>query len=145
MQDKSQFTVDGYLNMKLILEKFAVHFNELYGDRGESFVEEEGRKYFLLYLKPIINGTGNYYIESRTRQLRRTDVIVDYRGEQYVIEMKVWHGEEYNRRGEEQLIGYLNDYHKDKGYMVSFNFNKKKQIGVHEILAGGKVLVEAVV
>lgn len=145
LQDKSQFTVDGYLNMKLILEKFAVHFNELYGDRGESFVEEEGRKYFLLYLKPIINGTGNYYIESRTRQLRRTDVIVDYRGEQYVIEMKVWHGEEYNRRGEEQLIGYLNDYHKDKGYMVSFNFNKKKQIGVHEILAGGKVLVEAVV
>ena len=145
LQDRSQFIVDGYLNMKLILEKFAVHFNELYGDRGESFVEEEGRKYFLLYLKPIINGTGNYYIESRTRQLRRTDVIVDYRGEQYVIEMKVWHGEEYNRRGEEQLIGYLNDYHKDKGYMISFNFNKKKQIGVREILAGGKVLVEAVV
>lgn len=33
-------------------------------------------------LRPIINGTGNYYIEARTRNLERTDVSVDYRGEQ---------------------------------------------------------------
>ena len=41
----------------------------------------------------------------------RTDLIIDYQGQQYIIEMKIWHGEEYNKRGEEQLIGYLNDYH----------------------------------
>ncbi|MDD3340487.1 MAG: AAA-like domain-containing protein, partial [Lachnospiraceae bacterium] len=93
LQDKSQFIVDGHLNMHLILEKFVVHFNDLYSDIDETFLEEEGRKYFLLYLRPIINGTGNYYIESRTRELRRTDVIVDYHGEQYVIEMKIWHGD----------------------------------------------------
>ena len=29
--------------------------------------------------------------------------------------------------------------------MLSFNFNKKKQIGVKEIVLGDKVLVEAVV
>ena len=29
--------------------------------------------------------------------------------------------------------------------MVSFNFNKKKQVGVYEIAVGDKVLVEAVV
>lgn len=29
--------------------------------------------------------------------------------------------------------------------MVSFNFNRKKQVGVHEIVIGDKVLVEAVV
>ena len=51
-------------------------------------------------------------MESRTRELKRTDIIVDYRGEQYVIEMKVWRGEEYNRRGEEQLVDYLDAYHK---------------------------------
>ncbi|MEZ3434597.1 MAG: hypothetical protein K1W34_08260 [Lachnospiraceae bacterium] len=33
--------------------------DDLYHDSGESFVEEAGRKYFLLYLRPIINGTGN--------------------------------------------------------------------------------------
>ena len=84
-------------------------------------------------------------MESRTRELQRTDIIVDYRGEQYVIEMKVWRGEEYNRRGEEQLVDYLDAYHKDKGYMVSFNFNRKKQIGVREIAVGGKILIEAIV
>ena len=145
LQDKNQFIVDGHLNMRLILEKFVEHFHELYGDSGESFIEDEGRKYFLLYLRPIINGTGNYYIEAQTRGLRRTDIIVDYHGEQYIIEMKIWHGEEYNNRGENQLAGYLDDYHQKKGYMLSFNFNKNKKIGVHEILVGDKVLVEAVV
>lgn len=29
--------------------------------------------------------------------------------------------------------------------MVSFNFNKKKQIGVNKIVCGDKVLIEAVV
>lgn len=144
-QDKNQFIENGRLNMKRILEKFAVHFNDLYGGSKEQFIEEEGRKYFLLYLRPIINGSGNYYIEARTRSLGRTDVIVDFHGAQYVIEMKIWRGNEYNMRGEEQLTGYPDDYHKNKGYMVSFNFNKKKQIGVREITVGEKTLIEAVV
>lgn len=145
LQDKNQFIVDGHLNMRLVLEKFVMHFHELYGDSRESFIEDEGRKYFLLYLRPIINGTGNYYIESQTRGLRRTDIIVDYHGEQYIIEMKIWHGKEYNNRGEKQLVSYLDDYHQKKGYMLSFNFNKNKKIGVHEIMVGDKVLIEAVV
>lgn len=145
LEDKNQFIAGGHLNMRFILEKFVIHYNDLYGDRNEAFLEEEGRKLFLLYLRPIINGTGNYYIESRTRGLRRTDVIVDYRGEQYVIEMKIWHGEEYNNRGEKQLVQYLDDYHQNKGFLVSFNFNKKKQSGVHEIVVGDKMLIEAVV
>lgn len=145
LQDKNQFLINGHLNMRLILEKFIRHFHELYGDRTDAFVEEDGRKYFLLYLRPIINGTGNYYVESRTRGLHRTDVIVDYHGEQYIIEMKIWRGEEYNNRGEKQLTGYLDDYGKKTGYMVSFNFNKKKTVGVREIILGDKVLIEATV
>mgnify|MGYP000316227800 len=131
--------------MRLILEKFVVHFHDLYGDQNETFLEEEGRKYFLLYLRPIINGTGNYYIEAQTRGQKRTDVIVDYRGHQYVIEMKIWRGQEYNNRGEKQLAGYLDDYHVNKGYMVSFNFNRKKKTGIREIVFNDKVIIEAVV
>ena len=92
-----------------------------------------------------INGVGNYYIEAQTRDARRTDVIVDYRGEQFIIELKIWHGNEYNERGEEQLSEYLDYYHKDKGYMLSFNFNRNKEIGVKEIKLGNKTIVEAVV
>ena len=145
LMDKNQFIVNGCLNMRLILEKFVVHFNDLYGDQNETFLEEEGRKYFLLYLRPIINGTGNYYIEAQTRGQKRTDVIVDYRGHQYVVEMKIWRGQEYNNRGEKQLAGYLDDYHVNKGYMVSFNFNRKKETGVREIVFNDKVIIEAVV
>lgn len=76
-----------------------------------------GHREILLCLKPIINGTGNYYIEAQTRDARRTDVIVDY----------------------------LDYYHKDKGYMVSFNFNKSKTAGVREIRTGNKTIIEAVV
>ena len=54
-------------------------------------------------------------------------------------------GSEYHERGEEQLTEYLNYYHKKKGYLVSFNFNKKKQIGVYERFIGGKMIIEAVV
>lgn len=144
LPDKNQFVTGVHLNMKLILERFVCHFHELYGEHPDAFLEKEGRKYFLLYLRPIINGTGNYYIEARTRDQRRTDLIIDYLGEQYIVEMKIWHGQEYNRRGEEQLLGYLNDYHISKGYMLSFNFNKQKTIGVHEITIGDKTIIEAV-
>ena len=88
--------------------------------------EKEGRKHFMLYIKPIINGTGNYYIEAETRDGTRTDMIIDYLGHQYVIEMKIWCGNTYHERGEKQLLDYLDHYHTDEGYMLSFCFNKKK-------------------
>lgn len=144
-QDKNQFIKNGHLDMELVLKKFVIHFNDLFGDREQSFYEDEGRRYFLLYLKPVINGTGNYYIESQTRNMERTDVIVDYLGEQFIIEMKVWRGNSYNTRGEKQLSGYLDYYHLEKGYMLSFNFNKNKHAGVKEVIVGNKVIVEAVV
>jgi len=58
-------------------------YNDIYGSRSDQFKEEDGRKLFLRYLRPIINGTGNYYIEAQTRDQKRTDVIVDYLGKQY--------------------------------------------------------------
>lgn len=42
-------------------------------------------------------------------------------------------------------MDYLDYYHLKKGYMLSFNFNKKKQIGVKEIQIDDKILIEAVV
>lgn len=143
--DKSQFIKDGFLNMDLIMEKFAEHFTELYDAEDTKFVQEYGRKIFLLYLKPIINGTGNYYIEAQTRNQSRTDVIVDYLGRQYVVELKIWHGSEYNRKGEEQLMRYLEEYHLDKGYMLTFNFNKNKEMSIQEVEYNGKILFEVIV
>lgn len=144
-RDKNQFVKDGILNMELVLEKFMIHFHDIYGKNTEEFVEENGRRVFLLYLKPIINGTGNYYIEAQTRDQSRTDVIVDYLGKQYVIELKIWRGNEYNKRGEKQLAEYLEYYHLEKGYLLSFNFNKNKKIGLKEVEVDNKKIIEVVV
>ena len=131
--------------MELVLQKFVEHFADICGNNDEKFVEDYGRKFFLLYLKPIINGTGNYYLEAQTRDAKRTDVVVDYLGEQFVVELKIWHGNEYNKRGEEQLVEYLDYFHQKKGYLLSFNFNQKKEIGLKTIHVDDKIIVEAVV
>lgn len=145
VEEKNQFIANGQLDMDLVVQKFVSHYTELFGGHNEKFLEDNGRCIFLLYMKPIINGTGNYYIEARTRTNRRTDLIIDFCGRQYIVELKIWRGEEYNQRGEEQLADYLESYHLKRGYMVSFNFNKKKQTGVNKIIFGDKVLIEAVV
>lgn len=145
VNDKNQFIQGNQMNMEKILEKFILHFNDIYGSQPDKFKEEDGRKLFLLYLRPIINGTGNYYIEAQTRDQKRTDVIVDYLGKQYIVELKIWRGEEYNTEGEKQIAEYLDYYHLDKGYLLSFNFNKNKQSGMKTIRVNGKTVVEAVV
>ena len=68
------FICDGHLDIRRVLEKFAERFHELYGNQKDSFLEEEGRRYFLLYLRPIINGTGNYYVEVCETEYREPPV-----------------------------------------------------------------------
>ncbi len=143
--DKNQFIENGQLNVEKIIQRFIVHFQDIYGDRDEKFVESEGRKYFMFYIKPIINGVGNYYIEAQTRDNLRTDMIIDYMGHQYIIEMKIWRGDSYNKRGEQQLLDYLDYYHLDKGYLMSFCFNKNKQPGVHTVHIGDREIIEGIV
>ena len=144
--DKPRFVHDGYLDMRLLMERFCVHFNEIYRPgHDDEFVENNGRQIFLTYLRPVINGIGNYYCEAQTRDLTRTDVVIDYLGQQYVVELKIWRGDAYNERGEQQLKEYLDYYHLQTGYMLSFCFNKNKQPGVHEVMVGDKKLIEVVV
>ena len=139
---KNQFITDGKLNMRLILERFIETYTQICGPLKEKFREKDGREQFLLYLKPIINGTGNYYIEAQTRDQTRTDVIIDYLGQQYILELKIWRGERYNADGEKQISEYMDYWKLNTGYMLSFNFNKNKEQGVKRVQIGDKVLYE---
>ena len=65
---ENQFIKDGALNMDLVIKKFVEYYTDLYQEKDESFFEKQGRKMFLLYLRPIINGTGNFYVEAETRE-----------------------------------------------------------------------------
>ena len=74
-----------------------------------------------------------------------TDIIVDYKGKRFIIELKIWHGNEYNLRGQKQLFDYLDYYKEDNGYILSFNFNKNKKTGVNELEYDGRKIMEVVV
>lgn len=145
--DKSQFVKDGIIDMPHLMERFAVHMNQTYKmDHENEFIEDDGRKAFLTYLRPIINGVGYYHIEEETRDHDRMDVVVDYLGKQYVIELKIWRGNAYNERGEEQICRYLEYFDLQKGYLISFCFNKKKKSGLlPPVELKGRTLIEAIV
>lgn len=143
--EKNLFITNGKLDMDLVISKFVQHYTELFREHNEKFLENNGRSIFLLFIRPIINGTGNYYIEAQTRNNRRTDLIIDFAGQQFIVELKIYRGQEYHKRGEDQLIDCLETYHARKGYLVCFNFNKKKEIGVKRLVFGDKVIIEAVV
>mgnify|MGYP001203795528 CR=1 FL=1 len=124
--DNSQFIVNNILNMEKILIKFMELMKSEYREEDKKFLEREGRLLFLCFLKPIINGKGHYAVETQTRNNTRMDIVVFYGEEEYIIELKIWHGEEARKAAIDQLKGYLNSKNKDKGYLVSFCFNKNK-------------------
>ena len=113
-------------NMKMFLERFMKHYYEIYNDRDLSFLERECRLLFITYLRPFINGVGFYHIESETRNSERTDVIIDFNSEQFIVELKIWHGEQKHEKAHEQLIEYLNSKNKSEGYLLTFDFRKRR-------------------
>ncbi|MCL1918105.1 MAG: AAA-like domain-containing protein [Peptococcaceae bacterium] len=120
----SDIICDGRFNMQLCLEKFAAHYHEMFCERDAEFLERHGRLLFLSYLRPLINGYGFYHIESETRNQRRMDIVLDYNKEQFIIELKIWHGEKYKQEAYQQLLGYMAGKNADIGYLLTFDFRK---------------------
>lgn len=145
--EKNLFIKNGLLDIDRILERFKIHYDTLYSNRDASFLEREARFLFLTYLKPIINGIGNYYIEAETRDQKRTDIVIDYKGIQYIIELKLWYGQVYRDKGRLQLCEYLEAYGQSKGWLVSFCFSKSKtaDADIKEIQFGDKIISEIII
>ena len=142
---RQEFILDGRLNMERLLSHYVTVFDDLYGSKAETFGEEEGRRRFLLFIRPVINGTGNYYVEAHTRDDKRMDLVIDYLGERFVVELKIWRGKVYHEKGEVQLSEYLEACHLDTGYMLTYNFTKSKKRGVRQHTVNKKRLIEATV
>ena len=73
------------------------------------------------------------------------DVVIHYNGKRYIIELKIWHGDRYNQKGERQIMGYLEHFGLSQGYLLSFNFNKKKKPGLEIVHIGDKTIYEGIV
>jgi len=123
----AEITKGGRFNMELCLERFRVHWQEMYSDKGVKFLEKQCRIIFLTYLKPFLNGNGFYFIETALTDDRRMDLIVTYGKERFVLELKIWKGRLYNEKGVDQLLGYMNKLGEDKGYLLTFDFRKNPE------------------
>ena len=117
---------NGHLNMELILTKFSLHFQEIRNSSDLDFLEKHGRLLFLTFLKPLLNGQGFYHIESAFTDSRRMDIVVDFGNEQFVIELKLWYGEQAHQKAYAQLSDYLSSKSLKKGYLLTFDFRKDK-------------------
>jgi len=120
-------------DMPLFLEKFANHYYEIYHNKDIDFLERECRLLFITYLRPFINGVGFYHLESETRNGERTDVIVDFNSEQFVVELKLWYGDIAHEEAFEQIAGYLESKSKGVGYLLTFDFRKTANVGKPQI------------
>ena len=122
-----QFLQNGSLNMEQVLNKFQEIMQDEYRDKDNKFIEREGRLLFLCFLKPIINGKGFYFVEPETREGSRMDIVLVYEKEEFIIELKIWHGKKKEEESLEQLYDYLEKKRKEKGYLLVFNFNQNKR------------------
>lgn len=136
----SSFISDGRLQISLILERFQWFMREHHSSRDNDFLEKNGRMLLMSFFRPIINGNGYMFKENVVAENRRMDLVVTYRTQRYVIELKIWYGEKRLQDGIEQLCSYLESYGLNEGYILIFNFNSNKTYDIREIDHQGKHL-----
>jgi hypothetical protein len=96
-------------------------------------------------MKPILNGRGFSFVEAETRNSKRMDVVISFGNQKYIVELKIWNGKKYEKKGLEQLAEYLEIQGIDTGYMIVFNFNKNKEYQAEWKQVGGKGIFEVIV
>lgn len=138
-------TPENGLNVKLICQRFQKYMKENYSSIDKHFLEREGRLIFGAFIAPIINGVGFTFKEVQISEEKRLDIVIAYNSFKYIIELKIWRGEQYNKYGLEQLCNYLDIHGLDKGYLISFNFNKGKEYSEDVVTIRGKEIFSVMV
>ena len=135
---KSDFIEGNGLNIEKILLRFQQFMKDQYSEKEEKFLEREGRLLFLAFIKPIINGVGFDFKEVQISEEKRLDIVITYNNHKYIIELKIWHGDNYHQKGLKQLVNYLDINEQNKGYLLVFNFNKNKEYKKEEVIIDNK-------
>jgi hypothetical protein len=129
-RDASLYIRDGVLDFDKVIERFGVFMFDEYRDQDSAFIEREARRLLLGYIKPIINGYGQYYLEPQICGGKEIDILVQYQQAEHIVEVKIWRGEAYERRAYDQIAGYVKARRQQIGYVVSFcNLQKAPRQG----------------
>jgi len=122
---------EGRLDMKAVLLKFQEVIQEKYSQtdllKSDEFLEKDLRLLFFVFLKPIINGIGFSFKEVEIGAEKRLDVVVVFKDEKFIIELKVWYGQKYHDEGKRRLKKYMEGEFVDKGYMLIMDKRRSKE------------------
>ncbi len=128
-----EFFHDDILDVRLILLRFQAFMKEHASRKDEKFLEREGRLLFLSFLRPIINGRGFEFKEPNVADERRMDLVITYKNRRYVVELKRWYGPKAHEKGLKQLSDYLDTYSLKQGYLLIYDFSRKKEYKQEDI------------
>ena len=99
--------------------------------------ESVGRHLLLAYCDALVRRIGGMmHIEVQTGR-GRMDVLITHNNRKYIVETKVWRGENRYQAGKQQLAAYLTSEQTTEGYYVVFDHRKEAEPRVEtETLAG---------
>ncbi len=120
---------DGKLDMPALL----VEFQDFYREHSESWLDkfsfhESGKQLLLMaFLQRIVNGGGK-----TTREMAvgrgRTDLVIEYEGDTFVLELKIKYANYRQEKTYEQLVRYLDVVNQPHGYLILFENKKSNEI-----------------
>jgi hypothetical protein len=109
-----------------------------YSPKERDFLERQGRLVFLAFLKPILNGHGHTFKEPQISEEKRLDVIITYYQHQYLIELKLWRGQQAHEAGLDQLADYLDRLGLNEGFLLIFDPRVNRDWKSEEVVHQGK-------
>lgn len=116
----------GLLNMEKVLSQFTQFYRENSEiTQGDLLYKESGPHLLLMaYLQRIINGGGQIEREYALGR-GRVDLFVKFRGEGFVIELKIFRGPQTIEEGLEQTASYVDTQGAKEGHLVIFDRSEK--------------------
>ena len=124
---------DGHLDMDALLREF----QDFYREHSESWLDtfsyhESGKQLLLMaFLQRIVNGGGSVDREMAVGR-GRTDLVIEFNGDLFVLELKIKRSNTNIERTYKQLFHYLDQLNQTHGYLVFFELRKSDIISWEE-------------
>lgn len=118
---------DGSLDMATLLDAFSEFYRENSSIWLEKFEYKESGPHLLLmaFLQRIINGGGTIWREYALGR-GRVDLLIRWKEQRIVIELKIKRGEKILQEGLEQTAKYMDTSQATEGYLLIFDRDLKK-------------------
>lgn len=145
-ESKTFLKSDGSLDMNNLLDAFTQFFRENSQGWLEDFQYKESAPHILMlaFLQRVING-GGYIHREYALGTKRVDLLVRWKTQIFVIELKIKYGDETLKKGLEQTAQYMDTAGASEGFLIIFDRNPAKsweeKISKETILVGSKPIV----